>query len=208
MDFTKKSCEFVSVLATKEPVPGGGGAAALVGAVGVALGNMVGSLTVGKKKYADVEDEMNTLMEQCQTLEQELLALVKRDAEVFEPLAKAYGMPKETEEQKAEKARVMEIVLKDACSVLLEIMEKCCEAIDIIEVFAEKGSRLAVSDAGCGAACCRAALLAASLNVFINTKSMTDRKFAEETDKKANAMIEKYGKKADDIFDSVRSSFA
>ena len=80
--------------------------------------------------------------------------------------------------------------------------------IDIIEVFAEKGSRLAVSDAGCGAACCRAALLAASLNVFINTKSMTDRKFAEETDKKANAMIEKYGKKADDIFDSVRSSFA
>lgn len=209
MDFTKKSCEeFVSMLATKEPVPGGGGAAALVGAVGVALGNMVGSLTVGKKKYADVEDEMNTLMEQCQTLEQELLALVKRDAEVFEPLAKAYGMPKETEEQKAEKARVMEIVLKDACSVPLEIMEKCCEAIDIIEVFAEKGSRLAVSDAGCGAACCRAALLAASLNVFINTKSMTDRKFAEETDKKANAMIEKYGKKADDIFDSVRSSFA
>ena len=77
MDFTKKSCEeFVSVLATKEPVPGGGGAAALVGAVGVALGNMVGSLTVGKKKYADVEDEMNTLMEQCQTLEQELLAAI------------------------------------------------------------------------------------------------------------------------------------
>ncbi len=209
MDFTKRSCEeFVSVLATKEPVPGGGGASALVGAVGVALGNMVGSLTVGKKKYADVEDEMNALMEQCKTLEKELLALVKRDAEVFEPLAKAYGMPKETEEQKAEKARVMEIVLKDACSVPLEIMEKCCEAIDIIEVFAEKGSRLAVSDAGCGAACCRAALLAASLNVFINTKSMTDRKFAEETDKKANAMIEKYGKKADDIFDSVRSSFA
>ena len=153
MDFTKKSCEeFVSVLATKEPVPGGGGASALVGAVGVALGNMVGSLTVGKKKYADVEDEINALMEQCQTLEQELLALVKRDAEVFEPLAKAYGMPKETEEQKAEKARVMETVLKDACSVPLEIMEKCCEAIDIIEVFAEKGSRLAVSDAGCGAA--------------------------------------------------------
>ena len=209
MDFTKRSCEeFVSVLATKEPVPGGGGASALVGAVGVALGNMVGSLTVGKKKYADVEDEMNALMEQCKTLEKELLALVKRDAEVFEPLAKAYGMPKETEEQKAEKARVMEIVLKDACSVPLEIMEKCCEAIDIIEVFAEKGSRLAVSDAGCGAACCRAALLAASLNVFINTKSMTDRKFAEETDKKANAMIEKDGKKADDIFDSVRSSFA
>ena len=209
MDFTKKSCEeFVSVLATKEPVPGGGGASALVGAVGVALGNMVGSLTVGKKKYADVEDEINALMEQCQTLEQELLALVKRDAEVFEPLAKAYGMPKETEEQKAEKARVMETVLKDACSVPLEIMEKCCEAIDIIEVFAEKGSRLAVSDAGCGAACCRAALLAASLNVFINTKSMADRKYAEETDKKANAMIEEYGKKADDIFDSVRGSFA
>ena len=126
MGFTKRSCEeFVDVLASKAPVPGGGGASALVGAIGMALGNMVGSLTVGKKKYADVEEEMWELKGKADALQKELLALIERDAEVFEPLSKAYGMPRETEEEKAEKARVMEIVLKDACSVPMEIMEKC-----------------------------------------------------------------------------------
>ena len=93
---------------------------------------MVTNLTVGKKKYADVEEEMKELMAKATTLQDELLHLIERDAEVFEPLSKAYGMPRETEEEKAEKARVMEIVLKDACSVPMEIMEKCCEAIDLI----------------------------------------------------------------------------
>ena len=131
MGFSTSTCtEFVEVLASKAPVPGGGGASALVGAVGTALGNMVGSLTVGKKKYADVEDEMWELKAKCDQLQKDFLRLIERDAEVFEPLSKAYGMPRETEEEKAEKARVMEIVLKDACSVPMEIMEKCCEAID------------------------------------------------------------------------------
>lgn len=102
----------------------------------------------------------------------------------FEPLSKAYGMPRETEEEKAEKARVMEIVLKDACSVPMEIMEKCCEAIDLIVEFAAKGSKLAISDAGVGAAFCKAALQGASLNVYINTKSMANREYAEELNKK------------------------
>ena len=124
--------EFVEVLGTKAPVPGGGGRLLLVGAVGTALGNMVGSLTVGKKKYADVEAEMYELKAKADQLQKDLLRLIERDAEVFEPLSKAYGMPRETEEQKAEKARVMEIVLKDACSVPMEIMEKCCEAIDLL----------------------------------------------------------------------------
>ena len=137
MGFSTVPCnEFVEVLGSKAPVPGGGGASALVGAVGTALGNMVGALTVGKKKYADVEEEMKELMAKATTLQDELLHLIERDAEVFEPLSKAYGMPRETEEEKAEKARVMEIVLKDACSVPMEIMEKCCEAIDLIVEFA------------------------------------------------------------------------
>ena len=141
MGFSTVPCnEFVEVLASKAPVPGGGGASALVGAIGTALGNMVGSLTVGKKKYADVEEEMYELKGKADALQKELLHLIERDAEVFEPLSKAYGMPRNTEEEKAEKARVMEIVLKDACSVPMEIMERCCEAIDLIEVFAEKGS--------------------------------------------------------------------
>ena len=204
MAFSTVPCnEFVEVLASKAPVPGGGGASALVGAIGTALGNMVGSLTVGKKKYADVEAEMYELKAKADALQKDLLRLIERDAEVFEPLSKAYGMPRETEEEKAEKARVMEIVLKDACSVPMEIMEKCCEAIDIIEVFAEKGSTLAISDAGVGAAFCKAALEGASLNVFINTKSMKNREYAEELNKKADEMLSVYPKKAEEIFQSV-----
>lgn len=204
MGFSTVPCnEFVEVLASKAPVPGGGGASALVGAIGTALGNMVGSLTVGKKKYADVEEEMYELKGKADALQKELLHLIERDAEVFEPLSKAYGMPRNTEEEKAEKARVMEIVLKDACSVPMEIMERCCEAIDLIEVFTEKGSTLAISDAGVGATFCKAALEGASLNVFINTKSMKNREYADELNKKADEMLSVYTKKAEEIYQSV-----
>ena len=204
MGFSTVPCnEFVEVLASKAPVPGGGGASALVGAIGTALGNMVGSLTVGKKKYADVEEEMWALKAKADQLQKDLLHLIERDAEVFEPLAKAYGMPRATEEEKAEKARVMEIVLKDACSVPMEIMEKCCEAIDIIVEFAAKGSALAISDAGVGVAFCKAALKGASLNVYINTKSMANKEYAAELNAKCDAMLEKYTKIADEVFESV-----
>lgn len=206
MGFSNKPCdEFVAVLATKAPVPGGGGASALVGAVGTALGNMVGSLTVGKKKYADVEAEILALQAKSDELQKELLHLIERDAEVFEPLSKAYGLPKNTEEEKAEKAKVMESALKEACSVPMEIMEKCCEAIDVIEVFAQKGSVIAISDAGVGAAFLRSALEGASLNVYINTKSMADREYADALNEKADEMLEVYTKKAADIFEKVKA---
>ena len=206
MGFTKGTCEeFVDVLASKAPVPGGGGASALVGAIGMALGNMVGSLTVGKKKYADVEADILALKEKATALQADFLRLVEADAEAFEPLAKAYGMPRETEEEKAEKARVMAIVLKDACAVPMEIMEKCCEAIDVIEEFAAKGSALAISDAGVGVVFCKAALLGASLNVFINTKSMADKEYAASLNEKADKMIADYSKKADEIFAAVNA---
>lgn len=206
MDFTTISNdEFIERLASKDPVPGGGGASALVGAVGIALGNMVGSLTVGKKKYADVEEEMYQLKKQAENLQKDLLMLMNRDAEVFEPLAKAYGMPRTTEEEKAEKARVMELVLKDACLVPMEIMEKCCEAIDLIAVFAEKGSVIAISDAGVGAAFCKGALQGASLNVYINTKSMADRAYAEQLNETCDKMLLDYLKKADEIFENVKN---
>ena len=191
MGFTKNTCEeFVD---------------ALVGAIGMALGNMVGSLTVGKKKYADVEADIIALKEKATALQADFLRLVDADAEAFEPLSKAYGMPKETEEQKAEKARVMAIVLKDACAVPMEIMEKCCEAIDVIEEFAAKGSALAISDAGVGVVFCKAALLGASLNVYINTKSMADKEYAASLNEKADKMIADYSKKADEIFAAVNA---
>jgi formiminotetrahydrofolate cyclodeaminase len=207
-DFVKISCEaFVQALASKAPVPGGGGAAALVGAVGTALGGMVGSLTLGKQKYADVQDDIAALNEKAGRLREELLALVKRDAEVFEPLSKAYGLPKGTEEEKAEKARVMEAALRDACSVPAEIMEKCCAAIELHREFAEKGAAIAISDAGCGVVCCKAALQAAALNVFINTKSMTDRACAENINEKANRLLSAYTVLADEIYARVAARF-
>lgn len=204
MDMTNESCrKFVEVLASSAPTPGGGGAAALAGAVGTALGNMVGSLTVGKKKYADVEGEILELKAKCDRLQTELLDLVKKDAEGFEPLAKAYGIPKDD----PNRAEILEKATVEACKVPMEIMEKCCEALDYIKIFAEKGSRLAVSDAGCGAVCCKAALQAASLNVFINTKSLKDRSVAEELNRQANVMLNKYCALAEEIFADVRANF-
>jgi formiminotetrahydrofolate cyclodeaminase len=202
--FVKGTCEeFVKLLGSNEPTPGGGGAAALVGAVGVALGNMVASLTVGKKKYAEVEDEMRTLATKADILQDELLCLVEEDAEAFGPLAKAYGLPKETEAQKAEKDKILGEALHMACTAPLKIMEKCCVAIDMHREFAAKGSRLAVSDAGVGVAFCKAALKGASLNVFINTKAMKDREYARNINERAHDMLKQYEKAADEIFDSV-----
>ena len=193
----------MEVLSTKAPVQGGGGASALVGAIGTALGNMVGSLTVGKKKYADVEADIIALKEKADALQKEFLRLVEEDAKVFEPLSKAYGMPKETEEEKAEKARVMEIVLKDACLVPMEIMRKCCEALDIIEEYAQKGSVIAISDAGCAAVMCKAAMESAALNVYVNTKMMNDRKIAETMNLEVQGMLNVYNIKAYEVYLSV-----
>ena len=204
MDMTLASCrEFVTVLASDAPAPGGGGAAALVGAIGTALGNMVGSLTVGKKKYAAVEAEIIALKAKCDELQKQLLDQVEADEVNFLPLAKAYGIPKDD----PNRDKVLEEATIIACSTPMHIMELCCEAIEAIAVFAEKGSRLAVSDAGCGAVCCKAALQAASLNVFINTKSLKNREVAEEMNAKANGMLDKYCAMADGIFEQVRANF-
>ena len=191
--------EFLEQLASAAPVPGGGGASALAGALGVALGNMVGSLTVGKKKYAAVEDEICELNGKAAVLRDELLSLVEKDAEVFEPLSKAYGIPKDDPGRE----EVMATVLKAAAEVPLAIMKKCCEALDLIAVYAEKGSVLAVSDAGCAASLCRAAMESAALNVYINTKSMAYRQLAESLNGEVCSMLQEYGQKADAIYQSV-----
>ncbi len=204
MDMTLESCrKFVEVLASNAPAPGGGGAAALVGAIGTALGNMVGSLTVGKKKYAEVAEEIIALKAKCDALQTELLDQVEADDKGFIPLAKAYGIPKDD----PNRDEIMEKATITACAVPMHIMELCCEALDCIAIFAAKGSRLAVSDAGCGAVCCKAALQAASLNVFINTKTLKNREVAEEMNAKCLGMMDKYCRLADEIFQSVKAGF-
>ena len=185
----KKTTEFLEELSSSAPVPGGGGASAAAGAYAAALGLMVGNLTTGKKKYADVEEEICESMKKLEQLRDKLTRLVDEDAKAFEPLSKAYGMPKETEEQKKLKEQVMETALREACRVPLEIMEVSIEVMELLQLLEEKGSRLAVSDAGVGILFAKTSLEGASLNVFINTRLMKDRQYAEELNQRADAWI-------------------
>ena len=189
MMLEKKTTEFLEELSSSAPVPGGGGASAAAGAYAAALGLMVGNLTTGKKKYADVEEEICESMKKLEQLRDKLTRLVDEDAKAFEPLSKAYGMPKETEEQKKLKEQVMETALREACRVPLEIMEVSIEVMELLQLLEEKGSRLAVSDAGVGILFAKTSLEGASLNVFINTRLMKDRQYAEELNQRADAWI-------------------
>lgn len=208
MALTIKSCEeYIELLSSSDPVPGGGGASAVVGAMGVALGNMVGSLTVGKKKYADVEDEVIELKKSADKLQNELIELAEKDATGFIPLSQAYGLPSGTDEEKKHKQKVMEEALRVACEAPLAMMEKCCEGILLHERMGAIGTAIAISDIGVGVLFCKAALKGASLNVRINTKSMKDREYAEELNSKVQNMIETYSQKADDIYNGVARRF-
>ena len=204
MEYKNETIEsFIEALSDKSPVPGGGGASALVSAIGMALGNMVGSLTLGKRKYENVSEDIKKLKYQATVIQTKLIQLVDEDARVFLPLAKAYGMPKNNEEEIAKKDKVMEEALKDACQVPLRIMEESCKAILLQGEFAKKGSLLAISDAGTGVIICKAALQGASLNVFINTGAMKDREYAQAINKSAQSMLDEYCPIADDIFTDV-----
>ena len=195
--------EFLDVLSSKEPVPGGGGASALAGALGNALGQMVANLTIGKKKYALVEDEIKELAERMKGIQGQFTQLADQDAKVFAPLAKCYSLPSGTEEEKAYKAEVMEARLLDASLVPMEIMEKASEMLEIMDILADKGSRMAVSDVGVGVQFIRTALLGAVMNVYINTKSMKNREKAEEMNEKAERLIKEGTEAADRIYQKV-----
>ena len=204
MAFRDQTIEaFIQELSSKAPIPGGGGASALVGALSASLTHMVGALTVGKPKYAAVEAEMQELLNDTEALANRFLALMDEDAEAFEPLAQAYRLPKETDEEKANKAVLMEAALKSAVQPPLEIMETCAKSLSLIALCAEKGSVVAVSDAGVAASLCRAALEGASLNVFINTQGMQDKAYAESLNTRAKELLVKAGAEAEALFRSV-----
>lgn len=205
--FASMSCKsFAEALASKEPVPGGGGASALVAAVAVAMGNMVGSLTEGKLAYAAVQEDIARLNAKAADLRRRLFELADEDARVFKPMAQAYRLPKETAEEKALRSKAIAASLDDCCAVPLEIMQACCEGIDICVEYAEKGSRLAISDAGCALVCLKGALQAASLNVFVNTRLMKDVCSAAQVNRRAEVMLSEYLPKADAAFNQVAAS--
>ena len=198
--------DFVDVLASDEPTPGGGGASALVAAIGTALGNMVGSLTEGKLQYYEVEDEIEDMIEKADQLEQDFLELMDEDEKAFLPLMEAYKLPHNTEVEKAKRSAVLIAAKSQACQPPLKIMRKCCEAIDLCGRFAEIGNKNAVSDAGVGVLFCKAALQGASLNVYINTKTLADVEYAKKLNDETDSMIAEYTAKADAIYENVLSS--
>ena len=168
--------EFIEVLSSKAAVPGGGGACAYVAAAGMALGAMVANLTTGKKKYAQYQEEIEELLSKAEQLSKELMTYMDKDAESFEPLSKAYGLPKDTKEQ---------------------------QELKILERLSVVGSRLAISDVGAGVQLCKAALNGASLNVFINTRLMKDTETAEELNTRTDALLIEGNELADRIYEEV-----
>lgn len=199
---TGLSCEeFARALAARQSVPGGGGAAALTGALGAALCSMVGNYTTGKRAYAGVQADIERLLAEADDVRANLIGLINADAEAFEPLARAYGIPKDD----PARARTVELATKTACAAPIEMMRQCARAVPLLEEMAEKGSRLLRSDVLCGAALCGAALQASSANVYVNTGALEDRAFAEELEAEADALIGEYAPRAQTVVDAMRA---
>lgn len=197
---------FIDDLASAAPTPGGGGASAYCGALASALASMVGNLTVGKKRYADVEDEMRASLERLASVRSRLVELVEEDACAFAPLAAAYRMPRETPDEQAAKDAALQEALIGACEVPLEIMARCAEVIDECDLMARSGSRMAVSDAGVAVVFAKAALLGVSLNVYINVGALADKERACAYRAQADGLIASYAARADEIYAYVVAS--
>lgn len=199
---------FISELATKAPTPGGGGASAYCGALASALASMVGNLTVGKKKYASVETEVEQALEELADLREGLIALIDADAQAFEPLAASWKMPASTPREQEIKRRATQAALVDACAVPLEIMGACAKVIVLCEFMAHNGSVMALSDTGVAALFAQAALEGASLNIIINAQSLEDEAIATDFMTKQRVLIETYGNKARETYLFVRAQLA
>jgi formiminotetrahydrofolate cyclodeaminase len=175
---TRKSLHaFLDELASPSPAPGGGSVAALGGALGAALTAMVAGLTIGKKKYADVEGEMRKILSQAEALRAQFTALIDKDTAAFQKVMEAFALPKDTEPQKALRAAAIREATKEATLVPLEVMKHCIDALALAQQVASAGNANAISDAGVSALMLHAACSGAALNVRINLKSLNDPEF-------------------------------
>lgn len=206
MKMVEGSCvDFAQKLASKDAVPGGGGAAALVGAVGTALASMVVNLTLGKKKYAEYEEINKEIMAKAQKIQDEMLDMVDLDAEHFLPLSKAYGLPKDTEEQKKIKEETLEKCLIQACQVPVDIVKKSYEAILLHEELVDKGSKLAISDVGVGVQCLRTALISGWINVVININMIKSEEYVAKINEEVKPLVAKGTAIADEVYEKVEA---
>ena len=197
------STSFIDDLASSAPTPGGGGASAYAGAIASALASMVGNLTVGKKKYAEVEEDVQAALVRLAQIRERLLSLVDEDARTFAPLARAYGLPKGTPEEAAAKDAALQSALVGACEAPLGIMRQCVAVAEGCRFLAHNGSRLAVSDAGAAAALACAAAHTASLNVLINTASMSSKEQANAYRRNVDDLLAQVDTCANGVYDYV-----
>jgi methenyltetrahydrofolate cyclohydrolase len=201
----KSYVEFLEELSSATSVPGNVRVSAIVCAIGAALGSMVANLTYGREKSESLQDDIIMILNRVENLRNELVVLAEKDAEIFELLSKVYGLPKETDEEKKFKEVTLEEVLKAACGIPFEIMQKAIEIMDIHGELAIIGTKIAVSNVGVGVLFCKSALMGASLNVFINTKLIKDRVYAEEINQKTEFLLAYGSKKADIIYKEVEA---
>jgi formiminotetrahydrofolate cyclodeaminase len=194
--------DYLEKLGAKESVPGGGGASALAGAYGVSLGLMVVSFTSGKKKYAEYQGEIDEILVKTADLVKDFESLIEKDAEVFEPLAKAYSIPND----EPGRDEALEEALNTACSAPYEIVMKTKEACDIIVRLETIGSRLAISDVGVAATMLQTAAKGAAMNVYINTKLMKNREHAEELNAKTIKAVEEVDSKCAAVYEAVKNN--
>lgn len=195
--------DFVIQLASKAPVPGGGGAAALIGAMGAALGNMVVNLTSGKKKYAAYEEDLQRILIELTELQTSLLQFIDEDAVAFFPLSQAYGIKANTEEEKHQKQAVLQHALKEASIVPMKIVRACYRGLEIQEELSVKGSSLAISDVACGVQALRTGLLAGRVNVMINLGMIQDTNFVAEIKTELDELTQKGIVLADRIYKEI-----
>ncbi|MCR4407048.1 MAG: cyclodeaminase/cyclohydrolase family protein [Anaerolineae bacterium] len=194
---------FLDELASSAPAPGGGSVAALAGALGAALVSMVCNLTVGKPKYADVQNDIQALLEQSEALRRELVDLLEADVQVYTSVSKAYKMPRDTEEEKAARQEAIQAALKEATAVPMKVAEACVKILDLCTPAAEKGNVNAVSDAGVAALMAEAALRSAALNALINLGAIRDEEFVRKERARLNALLEGKPALKDKIYDLV-----
>lgn len=180
--------QFTRDTASDSPVPGGGSIAAVCGALSASLTSMVANLTVGKKKYADVEHEMIIVAEKAETIRQKMLDYIEEDCDAFNEVMDAFKLSKDTDEEKSHRTNAIQAGLKKAASVPFEIAETAYEIMDLAEFVVLKGNSNAVTDGLISAMTARTAVLAALLNVKINLDTIKDEGFAEELRKKVKAL--------------------
>nr|WP_179952418.1 methenyltetrahydrofolate cyclohydrolase [Methylocaldum marinum] len=195
---------FLDDLASKSATPGGGSAAAIMGAMGAALVSMVCNLTIGKKNYESVEPEMKEILAKSESLRAQLMDMVRSDVEVFNKVMAAYGLPKETDEQKSARSQQIQSALQEATDVPIECAKACAEVIRLSRIVAEKGNRNVVSDAGVAVVAGHAALKSAALNVYVNVGSIKDEKFVSSRLAQLNGILNGMDVLNEEIFQSVK----